>query len=157
VLTRQGVPILDPDDIPDDAIERGAYVLRDPAGGDEPQLILIGTGSEVSLCLGAAERLEQEGIPTRVVSMPCFDRFGEQDAGYRDMVLPPSCRARVSVEAAATLGWERWVGDGGESIGMLGFGASGPAKGLLEHFGFTVENVAECGRRVVENATARAS
>jgi transketolase len=156
VLTRQGVPILDPEGIPDDAIERGAYVLRDPADGDEPHLILIGTGSEVSLCLSAAEALDGEGIPTRVVSMPCFDRFGEQDEGYRDMVLPPSCRARVSVEAGATLGWERWVGEEGESIGMHGFGASGPAKDLFEHFGFTAERVAECGRRVVERATARA-
>jgi transketolase len=157
VLTRQGVPIIDPELIPDDAIERGAYVLRDPANGEQPQLILIGTGSEVSLCLEAAEALEGGGVPTRVVSMPCFDRFGEQEAGYRDKVLPPSCRARVSVEAASTLGWERWIGDEGESVGMQGFGASGPAKDLFQHFGFTVENVAECGRRVVERAAASAS
>ncbi len=157
VLTRQGVPIIDPELIPDDAIERGAYVLRDPAGGEQPQLILIGTGSEVSLCLEAAEALEGDGIATRVVSMPCFDRFGEQEAGYRDKVLPPSCRARVSVEAASTLGWERWIGDAGESVGMQGFGASGPAKDLFQHFGFTVENVAECGRRVVKRAAATAS
>jgi transketolase len=89
--------------------------------------------------------------------MPCFDSFGEQDAGYRDMVLPPACRARVSVEAASTLGWERWIGDGGESVGMHGFGASGPAKDLFQHFGFTVENVADCGRRVVERAAKSAS
>jgi transketolase len=155
VLTRQGLPILDPDLIPDDAIERGAYVLRDAADGAEPQLILIGTGSEVSLCLEAAERLESDGIPTRVVSMPCYDRFGEQDESYRDSVLPPSCRARVSVEAASTLGWERWIGDDGESVGMHGFGASGPAKDLFEHFGFTPEKVAETGRRVVERLGAR--
>jgi transketolase len=155
VLTRQGVPILDPDAIPDDAIERGAYVLRDAADGAEPQLILIGTGSEVSLCLEAAELLERGGIPTRVVSMPCFDRFGEQDEEYRDSVLPPACRARVSVEAAATLGWERWVGEEGASVGMHGFGASAPAKDLFGSFGFTPENVAEHGRRVVDRVAAR--
>jgi transketolase len=154
VLTRQGLPIIDPELIPDDAIERGAYVLRDTASG-EPELVLIGTGSEVSLCLDAADALEAEGIATRVVSMPCFDRFGEQDADYRDAVLPPECRARVSVEAGATLGWERWIGDDGEAVGMHGFGASGPAKDLLEHFGFTAENVAATGRRVVERVGAR--
>ncbi len=152
VFTRQGLPIIDPESIPDDAIERGAYVLRDAAGGAEPRLVLIGTGSEVSLCLEAAERLEADGIATRVVSMPCFDRFGEQDEAYRDSVLPPAVRARVSVEAASTLGWERWVGDLGESVGMTGFGASGPAKDLFEHFGFTADNVAATGRRVVERA-----
>ncbi len=155
VLSRQGVPIIDPALIPDDAIERGAYVLRDAADGAEPQLILIGTGSEVSLCLEAADRLEADGIPTRVVSMPCFDRFGEQDEEYRDAVLLPSCRARVSVEAASTLGWERWVGDDGASVGMTGFGASGPAKDLFEQFGFTPENVAEQGRQVLERVGAR--
>ena len=148
VLTRQGLPIIDPELIPDDAIERGGYVLRE-AGDGQPRLILIGTGSEVALCLAAAEQLETEGIATRVVSMPCVDRFGEQDAAYRDSVLPPECRARVSVEAASTLGWDRWVGDGGEAIGMTGFGASGPAKELFEHFGFSPENVAETGRRVL--------
>jgi transketolase len=152
VFTRQGLPIIDPELIPDDAIERGAYVLRDAADGADPRLILIGTGSEVSLCLEAAERLEADGIATRVVSMPCFDRFGEQDEAYRDSVLPPAVRARVSVEAASTLGWDRWVGDLGESVGMTGFGASGPAKDLFEHFGFTADNVAATGKRVVEHA-----
>jgi transketolase len=154
VLTRQSLPIIDPDLIPDDAIERGAYVLRDAADGAEPQLILIGTGSEVSVCLDAADQLEADGIATRVVSMPCFDRFGEQDEEYRDSVLPPACRARVSVEAGATLGWERWVGDDGASVGMTGFGASAPAKDLFRQFGFTPENVAEHGRRVVERVSA---
>jgi transketolase len=154
VLTRQGLPIIDPQLIPDDAIERGAYVLRDAADGAEPRLILIGTGSEVALCLDAAEQLEAGGIPTRVVSMPCVDRFGEQDAAYRDSVLPPACRARVSVEAASTLGWDRWVGDAGEAVGMTGFGASGPGKELFEHFGFTPEKVAETGRRVLGRVDA---
>jgi transketolase len=155
VLTRQSLPILDPDSIPDDAIDRGAYVLRDPDGG-EPQLILIGTGSELSLCLEAADLLEDDGIATRVVSMPCFDRFGEQDQAYRDSVLPPSCRARVSVEAGATLGWERWVGDAGLAIGMHGFGASAPYKDLYAHFGFTPDRVAEQARAVVERVAAPA-
>jgi transketolase len=155
VFSRQGLPILDPDSIPDDAIERGAYVLRD-AGSGEPELILIGTGSEVSICLDAAEALEGEGIATRVVSMPCYDRFLEQDESYRDTVLPPSCRARVSVEAAATLGWERWVTEDGDSIGMHGFGKSAPQKDLYEHFGFTPEAVAKRGKAVLERAGAGA-
>jgi transketolase len=148
VLSRQGLPILDPDDIPNDAISRGAYVLRDSSKG--PDVILIGTGSEVSICLEAAEALEGDGLGTRVVSMPCFDRFIEQDDEYRDSVLPASCRARVSVEAGATLGWEMWVTEDGASIGMHGFGASGPQKALYEHFGFTPEHVAACAKEVLE-------
>ena len=128
-------------------------MLREPSNGD-PALILIGTGSELSICLDAADLLEEDGVPTRVVSMPCFDRFIEQDAAYRDSVLPPSVRARVSVEAAATFGWERWVGPEGESIGMTGFGASGPQPALYEHFGFTPEHVAERGRAVASSALA---
>jgi transketolase len=119
-------------------------------------VILIGTGSEVAICLEAAEELEGDGLATRVVSMPCFDRFGEQDDVYRDSVLPPSCKARVSVEAGSTLGWERWVGDHGATVGMKGFGASGPYKDLYEHFGFTPENVARQAREVVERVAARA-
>src|SRR5205807_7884584 len=93
-LSRQALPILDPDAIPDDAIERGAYVLRDASNGDgEPDVILMGTGSEVSLCLEAADALEADGVATRVVSMPCVDTFAEQDESYRDSVLPPACRA----------------------------------------------------------------
>jgi transketolase len=155
VLSRQGLPILDPDAVPDDAIDRGAYVLR---GGsrDEPDVILMGTGSEVSICLDAASELEGDGVATRVVSVPCFDRFLEQDAGYRDTVLPPACRARVSVEAGATLGWDRFVGDHGEAIGMNGFGKSAPADDLYEHFGFTPEHVAERARAVLERTAAGA-
>jgi len=156
VLSRQGLPVWNPDEIPEDAIHRGAYVLREESGGGEPDLILIGTGSEVSICVAAAEALEGDGVSTRVVSMPCYDRFLEQDAAYRDTVLPPSCRARVSVEAAATFGWERWVGPEGDSVGMHGFGASAPQKDLYEHFGFTPEKVAERGKAVVERAGAAA-
>jgi transketolase len=154
VFSRQNLPILDPDSIPADAIDRGAYVLRDSDG--EPDVILIGTGSEVSVCIEAAEVLEGDGVAVRVVSMPRFDRFLEQDSDYRDTVLPPSCRARISVEAGATLGWERWVTEDGEAVGMHGFGASAPAKDLYAHFGFTAENVAERARAVMERQGAAA-
>jgi transketolase len=154
VLTRQGVPIQDRADIPDDAIERGAYVLRE-SSKDEPDLILIGTGSEVHICVGAAELLEEDGIAARVVSAPCLDRFAEQDQDYRDSVLPPEVRARVSVEAASPLGWSTWVGDDGEAIGMTTFGASAPQPALYDHFGFTPEKVAARARAVVERVSAR--
>jgi transketolase len=148
-LTRQGLPILDRDTIPDDAVRRGAYVLRDAADGD-PQLILIATGSEVSLCLEARERLEADGVATRVVSMPCVERFAEQDAEYRDEVLPPGCRARLAVEAASPLGWDRWVGIDGEVHAMESFGESGKTGALFEYFGFTPERVAERGQALLE-------
>jgi transketolase len=154
VLTRQGLPVWNPDDIPKDAIHRGAYVLRDAPNG-EPDLILIGTGSEVHICVAAAVLLEQDGIGTRVVSAPCLDRFAEQDDAYRDSILPPSVRARVSVEAASPLGWSTWVGEDGEAIGMTTFGASAPQPALYEHFGFTPEKVATRARAVVERISAR--
>jgi transketolase len=144
-LSRQGTRTLDPDAIPDDAIERGAYVLRDPDG--DPDVILIGTGTEVALALDAADALEGE-LRARVVSMPCMDTFEAQDDGYRDSVLPPSVRARVAVEAASPLSWHRWVGDGGEVIGMTDFGASGPATEVYAHYGITAEAVADAARRV---------
>ena len=157
-LSRQALPILDPDAIPDDAIERGAYVLRDASNGDgEPDVILMGTGSEVSLCLEAADALEADGVATRVVSMPCVDTFAEQDESYRDSVLPPACRARVAVEAAARLGWDRWIGPDGAFLGMHTFGESGPAKDVYEHFGITADRAAELGRQVMEATGARAA
>ena len=154
VLSRQNLPIFDPEGVPEHAISRGAYVLRTEGRETGPEAILIGTGSEVSLCLEAAELLEGQGVATRVVSMPCFDRFIEADQSYRDEVLPPSCRARVSVEAGATLGWERWVTEDGVSIGMHGFGASAPAKALYEHFGFTAEKIASEARKASERLSA---
>jgi transketolase len=144
-LSRQNLPILDPGAVPDDAIERGAYVLRDAERG-EPELILIGTGSEVSLCLEAADALE--GIRVRVVSMPCMDTFAEADADYREQVLPRACRARIAVEAASPLGWDRWIGEDGRFVGMTTFGESGPAKDVYEHFGITAERVAALGREL---------
>ncbi len=154
VLSRQGLPIWNPDEIPADAIDRGAYVLRE-SSKDEPELILIGTGSEVHICTEAAELLEQDGIGTRVVSAPCLDRFAEQDDDYRESVLPRAVRARVSVEAATPLGWSTWIGEDGEAIGMTTFGSSAPQPDLYEHFGFTPEKVAERARGVLERTSAR--
>ena len=154
-LSRQGLPVWNPAGVPDDAIHRGAYVLRDSYKESEPDLILIGTGSEVHICTAAADLLEADGIATRVVSMPCMERFEQQDADYRESVLPAACRARVSVEAASTFGWERWTTEDGTQIGMHGFGASAPQKDLYEHFGFTPEHVVEAGKKVVEKAGAR--
>ncbi|MCL2419540.1 MAG: transketolase, partial [Conexibacteraceae bacterium] len=161
ILSRQNLPTLDPASIPADAVEKGAYVLRDAgatgtqaSGAAEalPDVILIATGSEVQLALAAADLLEPDNIAARVVSMPCEDHFAQQPAEYRDQVLPPSVRARVSIEAASTLGWHRWVGDLGETIGMHSFGASGVAEDLFPHFGFTPERVAEAAREVVKRA-----
>jgi transketolase len=152
VETRQGLPVFDPEDVPLDAVDRGAYVLRDPAGGGEPDVQLIATGSEVSLCLEAQELLAADGVAARVISVPCAERFFEQEDAYRDEVLLPGVRARVAVEAAATLGWERFAGDLGAIIGMHTFGASAPAKALFEHFGFTPQRVAEQARASLDRA-----
>ncbi|MGI8863230.1 MAG: transketolase [Solirubrobacteraceae bacterium] len=145
-LSRQNLPILDPDSVPDDAIERGAYVLRDADGGD-PELILIGTGSEVSLCVEAADALD--GVRVRVVSMPCMDTFTRADESYREQVLPAACRARIAVEAASPLGWDKWIGPDGIFVGMETFGESGPAPEVYEHFGITAERVAQLGRELI--------
>jgi transketolase len=155
VLCRQNLPIQSKDDIPDDAIERGAYVLRESSNG-EPDVILIGTGSELHICQSAAELLEEDGVAARVVSAPCLDRFAEQDEDYRETVLPRAIRARVSVEAASPLGWSTWIGEDGDAVAMTTFGASAPQPALYEHFGFTPEKVAERARAVIERASARA-
>ena len=148
-LSRQGLPTWDPAGVPDDAIHRGAYVLREASGGS-PDVILIATGSEVHVCNGAVDLLEAEGFATRLVSAPCLDRFAAQDAAYRDTILPPACRARIAVEAAAAMGWHRWAGEDGDIVAMQGFGASAPQPALYEHFGFTPEHVAARARVVVE-------
>jgi transketolase len=161
ILSRQDLPILDPASVPADAVERGAYILRGPGASGplatgtadtQPDLILIATGSEVPIALAAADALDAQGIETRVVSMPCMDHFAAQDDDYQDRVLPPAVRARVSIEAAATFGWHRWVGELGEAIGMESFGASGTIEQLYPHFGFTAEHVAEAGRAAVKRA-----
>ncbi len=133
-------------------VARGGYVLRDASGAAaRPDLILIGTGSEVQLAVGAAEVLEKEGIRTRVVSLPCWERFEAQDAAYRELVLPAATRKRVAVEALSPFGWERYAGSDGAIIGIEHFGASAPGDEVLRRFGFTVERVAEIGRSVVRD------
>jgi transketolase len=117
--------------------------------------VLIATGSEVWVALEARERLQAEGIATRVVSMPCWELFAEQDQGYRDQVLPPAVRARLAVEAAATFGWERWVGTDGEVVGVDRFGASAPGATVLEKLGFTPDNVAGRARDLVRRLGRR--
>jgi transketolase len=137
VLTRQKVPYLG--DRKAD-VSRGAYILH---GTGDPDVILIATGSEVSLAMDAAKLIEARGTKVRVVSMPCWEYFSAQTPAYREEILPSSCRARVSIEAGATFGWERWVGDSGITIGIDHFGASAPAPELAVKFGFTPEHVAE--------------
>jgi transketolase len=138
-LSRQGLPVLDPDAIPEDAIERGGYVLRDSEG--EPAVVLIGTGSEVSLCLEAADQLGADGVAVRVVSMPCVDRFAELSAADQAAVLGPAGTARIAVEAASPIGWDRFTGERGAMIGMRSFGASAPAADVYRHFGITADAV----------------
>jgi transketolase len=150
-LTRQKLPTLTgTDELAREGVTRGGYVLREAAGG-VAQLILIGTGSELQLAFAAAEALEEDGIPTRVVSLPCWERFEAQDQAYRDEVLPPAVRARVSVEVGVSLGWDRWVGDEGAIVGLDHYGASAPAGTIFAKFGFTAERVAEVGRAVVRD------
>jgi transketolase len=150
-LTRQKLPILaGTAEKARDGVRRGGYVLREASGGaGSAKAILIGTGSELQLAFGAAEALEADGIPARVVSLPCWELFERQDENYRDSVLPPALRRRVAVEAGVSLGWERWVGDEGAIVGLDHFGASAPAGTIFEKFGFTVDRVAAVARDVV--------
>jgi transketolase len=141
VLTRQNLPVLDRSKLaPASGLAKGAYVLSEAAGG-KPEVLLIGTGSEVAICLDAQERLQAEGIPTRVISMPSWELFEVQPADYRKEVLPAGCLARVAVEAGVRHGWERYLGPQGRFVGMSGFGASAPEKVLYKHFGITPEAV----------------
>jgi len=147
ILTRQKLPTLDRDIFGDaEGVARGAYVVADASKG-RPQVILLGTGSEVHVALGARELLETAGVATRVVSMPCLEWFAEQDQSYRDAVLLPDVKVRVSVEAGVTLGWDRWIGDAGEAVGLDHFGASAPADVLYEQFGITAERVVAAAQR----------
>ncbi|MFE6485359.1 transketolase C-terminal domain-containing protein, partial [Streptomyces sp. NPDC057757] len=140
-LTRQGVPTYEPNE---DAA-KGGYVLRDATTGT-PDVILIATGSEVQLAVEARERLEADGVGTRVVSMPSVEWFEEQSAEYRAQVLPPSVKARVAVEAGIGLTWYRYVGDAGRIVSLEHFGASADAKTLFAEFGFTPDNVVAAAR-----------
>jgi transketolase len=149
VLTRQNVPIIDRSRYASaEGLRRGGYVLADPEGGD-PEVILIATGSEVPLTLLAHEKLISEGVRSRVVSLPCWEIFERQEQSYRDEVLPPEITARVSVEEASTLGWERFVGPEGAKIGMHTFGSSAPLKDVQTKFGFTPDRVAETAKEVL--------
>ena len=149
VLTRQALPTFDRTKYgAASGTARGAYILADAPAG-KPDVILMATGSEVSLCVEAYEKLKAEGIPARVVSMPSWDIFERQDAAYKESVLPSSVTARVSVEMAATFGWERYVGLKGRTVGMHRFGASAPLKDLLKFFGFTVDTVVAEARKAI--------
>jgi transketolase len=155
VLTRQKVPTLDRSKLaPASGVAKGAYVLAD-AQGATPELIFIATGSEVSLALGAHERLSKEGVRSRVVSMPSWELFAAQPQSYRDTVLPPAVRARVSVEAASPFGWERYVGPEGAIIGVTKFGASAPGGEVMKGYGFTVDHVVETAKAVLGRAKQR--
>jgi transketolase len=152
VLTRQALPTIDRTKYaPAAGVAKGAYVLAD-ATDRKPDVLLLATGSEVSLCLEAYERLKTEGIKARVVSMPCWEIFDDQPAEYRDSVLPPAVKARVSVEQASTFGWAKYVGAAGHSVGMRSFGASAPLKDLVKKFGFTTDNVVAVAREQVRAA-----
>jgi transketolase len=146
-LSRQGLAIQDRRHIPDDAIERGAYVLRNKTG--KPDVVLVATGSEVMIASEAIDKLEELEVKARLVSMPCVENFLNQDDAYRDDVCPPGV-PRVAIEAASTVGWERVVGSTGAIVGMTTFGASGPQKDLYEHFGFTADNIADVAKEVAE-------
>jgi transketolase len=142
-LTRHKLPVLAATgELAREGVARGAYVIADLTEG-EPQVILIASGSEVSLALEAQGRLIDKGVVARVVSMPSWELFDAQDRSYRESVLPPFIERRLAIEAATPLGWERYVGKDGAILGVEGFGASAPYKDLADHYGFTVDEVVQ--------------
>jgi transketolase len=148
VLTRQNVPVLDRSKYASaEGLQRGGYVLADSDG--EPEVILIATGSEVSLAADAYQELRSDGVQARVVSLPSWYLFDLQPAEYRESVLPEAVQARVAVEQASTLGWDRYVGPRGQIVGMHTFGASAPLKEVQRNFGFTPERVVEAARELL--------
>jgi transketolase len=150
VLTRQDVPVLDRSTYASaEGTRRGGYVLADAEGG-APEVILIATGSEVALAVEAHEKLIADGVRSRVVSLPCWELFERQEDSYRDQVLPPAIEARVSIEEASTMGWDRWVGENGRRIGMHTFGSSAPLKDVQTEFGFTPDKVVEAAKEVLK-------
>ncbi len=149
-LTRQNLPVLEGTSA--EGVARGGYVLADASSG-EPQVILIATGSELQIASEARDVLEADGVPTRVVSMPCVEWFDEQDAAYRESVLPAAVRARVSVEAGIAQPWYRFTGDAGENVSIEHFGASADYQTLFREFGFTTENVVAAARRSLTNVS----
>jgi transketolase len=151
VLTRQNVRTGSTDhEAVRDGVARGGYVVID---SDQPDVLLLATGSEVALAIDAAARLEEGGVSVRVVSLPCLEWFDAQDRAYRDRILPPSVRARVSVEAGATLGWWKYLGDCGEAIGLDHFGASADYQTLFREFGITVDAVVAAAKRSITAAS----
>ena len=147
LLTRQGLPTLDQKKYGSaENVSKGAYVL---VGADKPDVLLLATGSEVSIAIDAADKLAAEGISAQVVSMPCWELFDKQSKEYRDSVIPPETKARVGIEAGVEQGWSKWLGDNGLFIGMSSFGASAPGKVCFEKFGITVENVVEAAKESI--------
>jgi transketolase len=152
VLSRQNVPTLDRDRYASaDGLRRGAYVLLDPPDA-RPELVLIGSGSEVGLIVAAAERLHEQGIAVRCVSMPSWELFEALPLAERDLVLPPSVTARLAVELGVRQGWERYIGGQGDMLGVERFGASAPGEVLLREFGFTVDNVCARAKALLRQA-----
>jgi len=149
-LTRQAVPTLDRSVYANEiGLRKGAYVLAD-LGKGTPEIILIGTGSEVSLVVGAGEQLAREGHSVRLVSFPSWELFKKEGKEYQEKVLPKGIKKRLVVEMASPMGWERWVGDEGKIIGIDHYGASAPLKDILNGFGFTVENVVKEAKKMLE-------
>ena len=149
-LSRQAMPTFDRTKYASaSGVAKGAYILADADNG-KPEVILMGTGTEVQLCVGAYEALKKEGIGARVVSMPCLELFEKQDQAYRDSVLPPEITSRVTVEQGTVMGWDRYAGASGSIIGMHSFGSSAPLKDLLTKFGFTPEKVLEAARHQIK-------
>ncbi len=148
VLTRQNVPHLDRGNAKEPGVARGAYILSEADGGT-PDIILIGTGSEVSICVEARERLKGHGVRVRVVSLPSWNLFAQQDEAYRESVLPKSIKRRVTVEAGSPFGWRQWAGDEGTIIGIDRYGASAPGEEILQHLGFTADHVTSAALRLL--------
>jgi transketolase len=149
ILTRQSVPVFERNEANDARLTRkGAYILAD-SSKDTPDVILIGTGSEVQLAMKAKRKLEEDNIDARVVSMPSWELFAKQDQAYQEKVLPPEVKARISVEAAATFGWERWIGNEGIAVGLDHFGASAPYKKIFRHFHITPERIVDEAKKLV--------
>jgi transketolase len=149
LLSRQNLPVFDRSEFGSiDGVARGAYILKEAS--KSPQLILMATGSEVALAIQSAQVLEESGIPTRVVSIPCFEWFNQQEQSYKDEVLPPSVKARVSIEAGIAQGWREYVGDRGACISLEHYGASAGANVLFKEFGFNVDNVVETAKKVLK-------
>jgi transketolase len=150
LLTRQGLPVLDQNKYGSAKnLSKGAYVLTK---ADNPDVLLLATGSEVSIAVNAREKLAAEGISASVISMPCWELFEKQDEGYKDSVIPPNIKARVGIEAGVEQGWSKWLGDKGIFIGMSSFGASAPAKVCFEKFGITVENVVKAAKKSIADS-----